>query len=120
MSTLQFELSELSPEQLVALTQAGLIAPSANGNGQAPAPESEAQPKVTAWVNVTGHTCGNRFIAWKTSNGIARHIRGECGCRFSGATCKSLKKGHVTAEQFASNPALEMVEDEQAQQFSFA
>ena len=105
MSVLQFDLAELSPEQLVALTQAGLIAPApANGKGEK---QPEPAPVTEGWVNIAGVECANQFLAYISSLAIVKHLRGTCSCA-RGKECKVVSRYGYAADTFNSDASAEV------------
>ena len=87
-------------------------------------PEAEVEGIPVAgddgWSNVNKFACPNEFIAWSSSNGIARHLGGVCKCKKDGQTCNSLNKGHTTTNEFNTRPGVSLVKDEVAQVFTLA
>jgi hypothetical protein len=129
MSQLYAEVraDEATPELLATLKGLGysirFTSPTNGKVAPAPAPTPEVEVVAVngdAWINVAEYECPNEFIAWSSSNGIKRHLAGECKCKAEGKTCNALNKAHVAADEFNTRPGVSLVKDEAKQVFTLA
>ena len=119
MSAISIDPATLDAETLAFLAEKGLITFEGNGQARAPKAKRTKVDKNDPWTNSAGYTCGNRYLAWTSSNEVYRHMAGICGCDAEkGFTCKAIKKGRVTAESYGTLPNAKLVEDPYAGSFT--